>query len=85
MATNTGKKSQFRWSVNKDVILLNNLASLQLTIAHHWDQVANATANTIGRELTRKSVQDRFKIVMKRFISEDNKKMRRLNCLIYCG
>ena len=79
MATSAGKKTQFRWSVGQDVVLLKSVASLRPTIAHQWDQVASATRNGVGRDLTRRAVQDRFKILIKDFISEDNKKIRREN------
>ena len=73
MATSAGKKTQFRWSVGQDVVLLKSVASLRpplLTNGIRWQ---------VGRDLTRRAVQDRFKIFMKGFISEDNKKIRREN------
>ena len=65
------------WSVGQDVVLLKSVASLRPTIAHQWDQVASATRNGVGSDQTRRADQDRFKILMKGFISEDNKKIRR--------
>ena len=79
MATSAGKKTQFRWSVGQDMVLLKSVASLHPTIAHQWDHLASATSNCVGRDLTRRAVQDRFKILMKDFIGEENKKISRYN------